>query len=150
MNRFVAPLLCAVLFATATDALGLRGELEQPGVAFSQNYPDGARQQVLAALRRPDCKFLKGRFINSHTTLFYVGETKALNLFIADLAKCPGTTLSISLVPEPIAGEPCDWVVSHDAHENRFHVRVNLKSERVKLAELSLPEVKGPLLPDRP
>lgn len=145
--KLLAPLLCAAFLATVTDALGLAGDLTEPGVAFSQSYPDGARQRVMAALQRPDCKFLKGRFINSHTTLFYAGETKALNLFLADLAKCSGVTLSVSFTAAPVAGEPCDWVVSHDADANRFAVRVNLKSERIKLPDLSLPEIKGPALP---
>lgn len=38
------------------------------------------------------------------------------------------------------------WLVSHDAHENSFHVLVNLKSERIKLPDLRVPEVKGPAL----
>lgn len=147
--KILAPLFCAALLATVTDALGLAGDLTEPGVAFSQSYPDGARQQVMAALQRSDCKFLKGRFINWHTTLFYAGETKALNLFLADLAKCPGVTLSVSFTADPVAGEPCDWAISHDSMTNRFAVRVNLKSERIKLPDVSLPEIKGPALPQK-
>ena len=143
----LVPLFCALLFATSTDALGLAGELKEPGVAFSQSYPDAARQQVMAALNRTDCKFLKGRFINSFSSLFYAGETKALNLFLADLAKCAGVTLTVLFTSDPVAVEPCDWVVTHDSMANHFAVRVNLKSDRIKLAELSLPEVKGPPLP---
>ncbi|PAW73943.1 MAG: hypothetical protein B9S33_22295 [Pedosphaera sp. Tous-C6FEB] len=150
MRNLLAPLLCAALLATATDALGLAGEVKEPGVAFSQDYPEVARQQVMAALNRSDSKFLKGRFINSFTSLFYAGETKALNLFLADLAKCAGVTLSVSFASDPVAGEPCDWVVSHDAHANHFQVRVNLKSERIKLSDLTLPEVKGPPLVTKP
>lgn len=146
MKNHLAPLLCAALLATATDALALAGELKEPGVAFSQGYPEAARQQVMAALNRSDSKFLKGRFVNSFTSLFYAGETKALNLFLDDLAKCPGVTLHVSFTTDPIVGEQCDWLVSHDAHENRFSVRVNLKSDRIKLPELYLPEVKGPAL----
>lgn len=148
--KLLAPLLCAALFATATDAFGLAGDLKEPGVAFSQNYPDGARQQVMAALNRPDSKFLKGHFINWHTSLFFAGETKALNLFLADLAKCVGVTLTVIFTSDPVAAEPCDWVVSHDSMTNHFAVRVNLKSNRIKLEELSLPEVKGPPLPAKP
>jgi len=143
----LAPLLCAALLATAIDASGLAGDLKEPGVAFAQDYPDVARQQVMAALNRPDCKFLKGHFINSFTSLCYAGETKTLNLLLADLAKCPGVTLHVSFTTEPIAGEGCDWVVSHDSDANRFAVRVSLKYDRIKLADLSLPAVQGPALP---
>lgn len=144
MKHLFAPLFSALLLATATDALALAGELKEPGVAMSQGYPEAARKQVMAALTRPGCKFLKGNFINSHTSLFYAGDTKALNVFLGDLAKCPGVTLHVSFANDPIPGEPCDWHVSHDAHENGFHVRVSLKSDRIKLPDLYLPEVKGP------
>lgn len=150
MKKLLAPLLCSAFFAAATNALGLAGDLKEPGVAFSQNYPDGARQQVMAALNRPDCKFLKGNFINWHTSLFYAGETKALNLLLADLAKCAGVTLTVLFTSDPVAAEPCDWVVSHDSMRIHFAVRVNLKSDRIKLPDLTLPEVKGPPLPGQP
>jgi hypothetical protein len=123
MKRLLAPLFCAVFLATVTDALGLAGDLKEPGVAFSQSYPDAARQQVMAALNRPDCKFLKGHFINWHTSLFYAGETMGLNLFLADLAKCDGVTLTVLFTSEPVATEPCDWVVSHDSMANHFAIR---------------------------
>ncbi len=138
------PLALCLLFTAAVNCLALAGDLKEPGVAMAQGYPEAARQQVMAALNRPDCKFLKGSFINWHTSLLYAGETKALNLFLADLAKCPGATLHVSFVADPIPGEACDWVVAHDAHANSFHVRLNLKSERLKLPDLHLPEVKGP------
>ncbi|MEQ2007151.1 MAG: hypothetical protein ABMA26_10155 [Limisphaerales bacterium] len=148
MKTLLAPLLCAVLFATATDASALMGELKEPAVAHAQGYPETAQNQVRAALTRADCKFLGGRFLNSHTSLLYAGDTKALNQFLDALAKCPGVTLHVSFVAtDPIPGESCDWHVGHDAHRNQFHVRVNLKSERIKLPDLYLPEVKGPLLP---
>ncbi len=148
MKSLLAPLLCAVLFATATNAFALAGELKKPNVAFSQDYPEAARKQVMAALNRSDSKFLTGNFVNWHTSLLYAGDTKALNQFLDALAKCPGVTLHVSFVAtDPIPGEPCDWHVGHDAHRNQFHVRVNLKSGRIKLPDLYLPEVKGPVLP---
>ena len=151
MKNILAPLLCAALLATATDALALMGELKEPGVALPQDYPKAAQQQVTAALKQPDSKFLKGSFINWHTSLLYAGETKALNQFLDALAKCPGVTLHVSFVATAtIPGEPCDWHVSHDAHENTFHIRVNLQSERIKLPDLYVPSAKGPALPATP
>ncbi len=135
--------LC-LLLAAAVNGLALAGTLKEPGIAFAQDYPEAARQQVMAVLNRPGSKFLKGSFVNWRTSLLYAGETKELNLFLGDLAKCPGVTLHVSFVADPIPGEPCDWVVAHDSTRNTFHVRVNLKSERIKLPDLSLPEVKGP------
>ena len=149
MKNLLAPLLCAAFLATAGDAFALAGDLKEPGVApLPQDYPKAAQEQVMAALQRPDCKFLKGSFVNCHTSLLYAGETKALNLFLEALAKCPGVTLHVSFTSDPLPGDggQCDWFVSHDAHANSFHVRVNLKSERLKLPDLHLPAVKGPAL----
>jgi hypothetical protein len=150
MKTRFASLVVAALVVTSTNAFALAGELKEPGVSHAQGYPQAAQEQVRAALQRPDCKFLKGSFINWHTSLLYAGETKSLNQFLDALAKCPGVTLHVSFVADPIPGEPCDWVVAHDAHANRFHVRVNLKSDRIKLPDLYLPEVKGPVLPATP
>ena len=137
-------LLALTLFLGAPRAFALAGQLDQPGVALPADYPKIAQEQVAAALKWPDCRFLKGHFINWHTSLLYAGDTKALNLLLDALAKCPGVTLHVSFVADPIPGEPCDWVVAHDALANSFHVLVNLKSERITLPELYLPEVKGP------
>lgn len=148
MKNLLVPLLCAAFLASAGDAFALAGDLKEPGVALPQDYPKAAQEQVMAALKQPDCKFLKGHYLNSHTSLLYAGETKALNQFLEALANCPGVTLHVSFTTDPVPRDDgqCDWFVSHDAHANSFHVRVNLKSERIKLPELRLPVVKGPAL----
>ena len=144
MKLFIQILVAALLLGGVGNVFALMAELKEPGVAHTTDYPKAAQEQVAAALKRPDYKFLKGHFINSHTSLLYAGDTKALNLFLSALAKCPGVTLHVSFVADPIPGEPCDWHVAHDGHANSFHVRVNLKSERIQLPDLYLPEVKGP------
>jgi hypothetical protein len=128
----------------ATPAFALFMELKEPDVALPASYPDDVRKQVSEALRRPDCKFLRGFGLNSHTSLFYEGDTKALNQFLSALVKCPGTSLHVSFAAKPAADESCDWMVSHDAMTNGFHVIVSLKSARVKLEDLYLPDMKGP------
>ncbi len=85
--------------------------------------------------------------LTRHPSLLYAGETKALNLFLDALAQCPGVTVHVSFVADPIPGEPCDWQVLHEASPNSFHIRVNLQSERIKLPDLYLPSAKGPALP---
>lgn len=148
MKFLVARWFFAVLVTTAANAFALAGNLTEAGVALPAGYPKAAQEQVMAALKRADCKFLKGHFINWHTSLRYAGETKALNQFLEALAKCPGVTLHVSFTTDPLPRDDgqCDWFVSHDAHANSFHVRVNLKSERLKLPDLRLPVVKGPAL----
>lgn len=146
MKQLLAPLLCAALLATATNALALAGDLKEPGVALPHAYPKSAQELVRAALTLADCKFLGGRFINWHTSLNYAGDTKALNQFLDALAKCPGITLHVTFVADPMLHEGSDWHLSHDAHENSFHVRVSLKSDRIKLPDLRVPAAKGPAL----
>ena len=144
MKLFIQILVAALLLGGVGNVFALMAELKEPGVAHTTDYPKAAQEQVAAALKRPDYKFLKGHFINWHTSLLYAGDTKALNLFLDALAKCPGVTLHVSFVSDPIPGEPCDWNVAHDALANSFNVRVNLSSGRIQLPDLYLPEVKGP------
>jgi hypothetical protein len=133
----------AVLLACAAPVFALAGTLDSPGVAFSGDYPKDARGQVMAALTRKDCKFLGGHFVNWFTTLRYGGDTKALNLFLGDLVKCPGATVHVGFKK---LDDDCDWRVSHDAHGNRFQVEVNLNSKQIKIEDLYIPEAKGPAL----
>ena len=145
-NRFyIAGLF--LLFCLTTRAFALAGDLTEPGVALPKDFPEAARTNIMKALRRPDCKFLGGHFLNSFTSLSYGGDTKALNFFLDSLAKCPGVTLSVSFVSEHLPHESCDWNVGHEAFRNRFDVRVNLKSSRIKLEQLVIPEARGPNLP---
>ena len=39
-----------------------------------------------------------------------------------------------------------DWRVFHEPHANRFHIEIDYQSERIKLAELILPEIGKPLV----
>ncbi len=118
------------------------GELDSPQVSLPLDYPEKAREQVYYALHRMDCRFVSGFFLNSWTTLHYRGDTRALNLFLDDLAKCPGATLSVRFTRD--IDVDCDWRVGHKAPENRFQVFVNLKSDQIKIEDVVLPEVAGP------
>lgn len=134
--------LCFVCLLAATPrAFALAGELKQPGVALPEAFPEAAQKRINAALNRKDCQFLGGNFINWFTTLRYRSDTKTLNLFLDDLAHCYGVIVSVSFVKAlPTEG---DWHVHHDAQANRFHVRVSLASEQVKLEDLVIPAIKG-------
>lgn len=142
--RKVSYIACLLLvFGLASGAFALLGELKEPGVAFPEGFSEPARTHIMAALRQPDSKFLGGHFINSFTSLKYGGDTLALNLFLEGLAKCPGVSLSVRFQPDM----DCDWLVSHLADEpGRFTVHVNLKSSRIDLEKLVIPESKGPPL----
>jgi hypothetical protein len=132
----------AVLALTlAAPALAAYGELDSPSVALPSEYPAAAREQVLKALKRPDCKFVDGHWLNSFTSLRYGGPTRALNLFMDDLAQCPGATVHVSLTH---LGDGVAWRVSHQAWDNRFHIEVNLDSKQMKVEDLYLPAARGP------
>jgi hypothetical protein len=133
----------AILFSLVSFAFALAGKLDSPGVAFMGGYPKDAQAKVMAVLTRADCKFLGGHFVNSFTSLRYQGETRALNLFLDDLVKCPGVTVQVGFKK---LDDECDWRVSHEAYPNRFHVEVNLNSKRVKIEDVYIPEIKGPML----
>jgi hypothetical protein len=60
----VSPIVTlAVLLAYTAPVFALAGTLDSPGVAFSGDYPKDARDKVMAALTRKDCKFLGGEFV---------------------------------------------------------------------------------------
>jgi len=91
-------------------------------------------------LNRKDCKFIGGMFINSFTTMYYKSDAKALNLFLDDLAHVPSAVLHVSFVKT--LPEPGTRAVHHEAGDNRFHVRVNLRSE-INTEDLYLPDIHG-------
>src|SRR5262245_17347778 len=87
--------------------LALAGTLDQPGVAFPTSVPEAVRKTMMDSLKRPDCKYIGGSFINSFTSLKYGGDTKALNLFLSGLLNAPGTSVSVMFTRES-AVEGCD------------------------------------------
>jgi hypothetical protein len=131
-----------MLVAVVRPVLGAAGTLDEPGVALPSGYPAEARDQIMKALKRKDCTFLGGSWINAHTSLRYQGKTQALNQMLGDLAKVPGAGVSVSL--KKFADEDFDWRISHLAFDNNFHFELNLKSSRLDLEELYIPPAKGP------
>jgi hypothetical protein len=150
MKHLLAPLFCAILLATATNALALAGKLDRPGLALPKDFPVATSTNLMAALQRPDGKFLGGTFFNSDTHLKYGGDTQALNLFLEALTKCPGLTLSIRFYRYDGDGE-LSWAVDHSAwrEPKNVCVRVNLNAKHIKLDDLAVPDTNGPTLPGK-
>lgn len=136
-------LTAAAILCLTTPAAALLIDLKTPSVAHSAGYSQEAAAAVRQALTRKDAKFLGGFGLNSWTTLRYAGETRALNLFLDDLAKCPGVTVSVSFRR---LNDELDWRVGHSAYENRFQVEVNLNSKKIKVDEVVIPPAKGPAI----
>ena len=124
-------------------------ELKEPWLAFPKDFPASTKTNIQARLRHPDCKFLGGSALNAWTSLQYAGDTRALNLFMSGLAKCPGITLSVLFYHGE--NDDSDWRVTHMASHDPHNVcvRVNLKSTHIKLDALVIPDIKGQE-PDQP
>ncbi|MCD6050656.1 MAG: hypothetical protein K0Q55_2059 [Verrucomicrobia bacterium] len=144
------PLFASLLLtlALATNAFALAGNLDTPGLAFPKDFPETVRTSMTDALTHTNCTFLGGRFVNSYTSLNYRGETVALNLFMEGLVKSPGTILSVRFQTASVPSDR-DWMVTHDADApHKLTVHINLKSFRINLEKLVIPESKGPALPE--
>jgi hypothetical protein len=138
-------LVCTLLLVLgfAPFARGSYHELSEPSLAFPSDFPQSTKTNILARLRRTDCKFVEGSALNALTTLKYAGDTAALNSFMQDLATCPGTTLSVRFDDD--TGDDSDWTIHHNAHQpGDLVLRVNLKSRQIKLDALGIPQIKGP------
>jgi hypothetical protein len=136
-----------VLFGLAGNAFAEYHELTEPSIAFPGGFPESARTNILARLRRTDCKFISGAELNASTSLKYGGDTVALNNFMKGLATCPGVTLSVRFF-DRADDDGWDWMAAHYAYQpGDFVVHMNLKSTRIKLDALAIPEIKGPNLP---
>ncbi len=138
---FTALLICLALVGQVFAAMG---EITEPGLGFPNSFPVAAREKVQAVLERPDCKFLSGHWLNSFTSLKYQGETAPLNLFMQSLSECSGITLSIRFDKHSMTDD-CDWTVTQGPFElTKLCVRINLKSKRIKLEDLVVPDTHGP------
>jgi hypothetical protein len=134
--------IALIVGAMGLSAYGMMGELKEPSASFSVNYPESGQALVMKALNRKDCKCLGGYFINWFTTLNYAGGTDALNGFVADLARCPKSTVSVRFKKD--AGNQ-DWTLLYSPLEtNHFDVTINLNSKKLKLDDLRLPEIQSP------
>src|SRR5829696_7022868 len=113
-------LLALVAFVFPVSLFAAAGEVDVPAVAHAAGFPEAARLQIAAALKREDCKFLGGNWLNAWTTLRYAGDTRALNFFIEELSQCPGVTVSVSF--KNSLPDRAVWCVGHSAHSNRFQI----------------------------
>lgn len=145
MTRNQAIVTVFALFALSVfaprEASAIRGRLDSADVAYAESYPAEARIKVRSALQREGCKFLGGSFINSVSRLQYAGNAASLSRQLDDLTKCPEVKVSVQFRK---LAEKCDWIIVHDADDNRFTVQINLNSDQIDLEKLDLPSVNGP------
>ena len=89
----------------------------------------------------PLVKCQGGFSINWNSTIRYQGDTRALNVFLDKIAKCPAVEVFVSFKK---LADNCDWRVHHDGVSNTFHVVVNLQSHGPHLEDLVVPSISGP------
>lgn len=148
MNTNRKQVICAALAATAISAFAWSGPLSAPAFTPPGYCPQAVFDQVSAALNRRDAKFVEGHFFGAReNSMSYRGDTKALNGMLADLAVCQGMHLTMGFATNLTAD--ADWLVSTRSSSSNFlfHVQVNTRSTRVKLAELAIPALRGTALP---
>jgi len=138
--------LLALLLTTST-ALSWSGPISRPEYYAPRGCPPEAMDRVSKALNHPDCKFLTGRFFSLSASWECSGNTFALNAFLKGLSECPGVRLHISKMGKDYHGTG-DWsVYTHmDKEHFIFHIKINLKSERIVADAVKLPALKGPSL----
>lgn len=120
-------------------AYALRGEITEPsGIAFSSDYPENARLEVERALADSGAEFVRGHFINWISTLHFRGDVSHLNTMVGRLCRCHETVVAIKLDEWE---EDCEWSIVHDATSNRFQITINLRSSKIRLKELEIPEI---------
>lgn len=143
-SRFLAVVTASLFIVTANPAFGIVVPIGLASrLPFSNDYPEHARQQVRAALETRDCRFIEGHSTMRVSTLRFRGDTTAMNVMLKRLADCPAATVTVSF--KTMDGE-FDWQVIHSVKSDKFAVIVNLKSNQIKIEELSIPPAKGPEL----
>lgn len=144
LSTAVVSVVFAATICPQSAALGAFGELEEPWVATAPGYSEENRAKVHAVLKRTDCTYLGGHWLNSHTALRYAGDTKALNLFMEALSQCPDVTLHVnfSRLVQTNDRTP-DWMVTQMAPSNHLVIRINLASEAIDLERLYIPDIKS-------
>jgi hypothetical protein len=113
MKRFLV-VFCSwlVLASASVRVYALAGDLDHPSIALPANAPAELHGQRIRILGDNDAKFLRGHFVNAHTTLEYGGSTEALNRMLAKLAECGGIQIKVRFVRT--ADGPA-WTLDHNA-----------------------------------
>lgn len=136
----IAALIAALL---PCAALARKGELDRPHVALHTSIPENHRKQILRALKRKDCTFVSGTWVNSFTRLHYRSDAKALQGFIDELSKCPDIKVTLGFISKKESSgwmpTESNWSVFHmPVDGNTFIVKVRLGSE-IDVSKLNIP-----------
>ncbi|MHC1766160.1 MAG: hypothetical protein AB9869_17970 [Verrucomicrobiia bacterium] len=127
-----------VLASAHVRVYALAGDLEHPSLALPANAPAELHGQLVRILDDKDAKFLRGHFVNAHTTLEYGGSTDALNQMLSRLSQCEGVRVILRFVRT--AGG-ASWTLDHNAwgDARSMNIQINVASPSIKLEDLTIP-----------
>lgn len=135
-----------VLTLPIAPAHGAAGDLDEPYVALLTSVPEADREQIQNALRREDCQFISGSWLNKATQLHYRSDTLALRKFLEGLGNCPGVKVWIGFYRSgrdaTFAPERSNWSVFHHGSDNIFSVKIRLDSD-IDITKLEIPMLAG-------
>jgi len=151
-GRLRIALVCLALLVAAPAAFALSRSLPTPDINFPKDYDKARAAQILGILRSPKLKYADG--IISYwppkweTTLVYNGDTAALNGLLADLQGVKGLNVAVTFSRGNLAttrdGASGNWEVNYVQNApDTLSVVVSLKSDKIDLEKLRLPEWKG-------
>jgi hypothetical protein len=137
-----------LIAGAAIRVFAMAGNLTSPSLAFPATTSPALRSRIIDIISQPECKFLRGRFINANTTLEYAGKTAALNRMIEQLAQCDGIRVHLAFASGSAAAwtapnSPADasWTIHHNgwAGADWIEIQVNPASELIQLGLLEIP-----------
>ncbi|MGI9473568.1 MAG: hypothetical protein ACR2NZ_18645, partial [Rubripirellula sp.] len=133
-----------LISSLASTAHAIRVQLPSAAsVPLSTSYPDAAQKQVRSALANERCKFVDGVSVNAVSTLRFSGGTSAVNQQLKEIAKCPGSIVTVAF---DRFERKLSWKVVLDSKTMSFKVTINLDSPNMLPEELVLPPARGPEL----
>ena len=123
-----------------------------PDINFPKDYDKKRGEQIVTILSDKRLVFQGGLVSywppDWGTTLVYTGDTEALDALFVALQKVKGLHVAVSFSNEPPSskryGANGSWLVQYrQTRPDLLSIVVNVKSEKVDLEKLHLPEWKG-------
>ena len=116
-------------------------------VFYPKEYPTASRDKIDAVFSSKRHTFVDandGLGVGGLRMLRFRGDTIALNLFIAGLAKCESITIDVLFRKPTDNGHflsGYDWVVHKPAGKNNFVIRINVASKNFDFEKFVIPQI---------
>jgi hypothetical protein len=142
-------------------AYGMGGNLAGPSISIpvdpQTKEMDPVAMKIADVLQAHHKHFTGGSFLNSHSVMYFGGETAGVNALLGDLAKVEGATIQVRFSKEAgvtrwmfpgkdtTADRPCDCEVDHVGWgaARRVTLTIYLGGRRIDPDALDLPAITG-------